>query len=487
MSELATAQKSQFDGFTGRLDTFANASGERLDAARAESADGARGLREEVVTTLRGISDTIATAMKSAGDAQKDQLETFANRLDAFTKLSGDRLEAIRAESASGAKNLREEVIAQLTRISDASTNTLGELTKVQEAKLGQMSIAISALSESTEKRLEAMRVTVEGRLQSMQAENTKQLEEMRKTVDEKLQGTLEKRLGESFSQVSKRLEEVQRGLGEMQTLAIGVGDIKKIFANVKTRGTWGEVQLGALLEQMLSPEQYASNVATKDGNERVEFAVKMPGQGGDGDEPLWLPIDAKFPLEDYQRLVEAQENADIEGMAAAGKQLENRVKACARDIEQKYIGPPKTTNFAIMYLPTEGLFAEVVRRTGLVDQIQRESRVGVAGPTTLGALLSSLQMGFSTLTIQKHSSEVWKLLAAVKTEWRTYGGILNSLQKKLQQASNTIDVAEKRSKAIGKKLRDVHELPVAEASVVLQLNMVPDDVETIDDLLDGK
>jgi DNA recombination protein RmuC len=293
----------------------------------------------------------------------------------------------------------------------------------------------------------------------------------MRQTVDEKLQGTLEKRLGESFRQVSERLELVHRGLGEMQTLATGVGDLKKVLTNVKTRGTWGEVQLGALLEQVLHPDQFAANVATKDGGERVEYAIKLPGQGADGDEAVWLPIDAKFPVEDYQRLIDAQERADSEGFETAGKQLENRVKACAGDICGKYLNPPKTTDFGILFLPIEGLFAEVIRRTGLTDAIQRECRVVIAGPTTLWSILNSLQMGFRTLAIQQRSSEVWNLLSAVKAEWMKYGDFLDAVQKKLHQASDTIEKAKVRSRAVGRKLKDVQELPSGEAAAMLSLD----------------
>lgn len=413
----------------------------------------------------------------------------LASRLDAFEKAQ-ERLEHAlrkelalsrdetgktareqRQELAAGARQLREEVVTTLQSISETMARTMGELANLQKTQLEAMSSVIGKLSDSNEKKLEALRATVEDKLQSMQTDNARQLEQMRQTVDEKLQGTLEKRLGESFRQVSERLELVHKGLGEMQTLATGVGDLKKVLTNVKTRGTWGEVQLGALLSQVLHPDQFAANVATKDGGERVEFAIKLPGQGADGDEAVWLPIDAKFPVEDYQRLVEAQERADVEGVEAAGKQLENRVKACAWDICGKYLNPPKTTDFGILFLPTEGLFAEVIRRTGLTDAIQRECRVVIAGPTTLWSILNSLQMGFRTLAIQQRSSEVWNLLAAVKSEWTKYGDFLDAVQKKLHQASDTIEKAKVRSRAVGRKLKDVQELPSGEAAVLLSLD----------------
>jgi len=482
MSGLASAQKAQLEAFANQLASFAQASGERLDGVRAESAAGAKQLREEVVATLKSISETMAKTMKDLAVAEKVQLDVFSGQIASLTQTSGEKLDGIRTESATGAKQLREEVIAALKGITEATTNTMGELANVQKAQLETMSSAIGKLSDSNEKKLEAVRVTVEGKLQSIQVDNAKQLDQMRQTVDEKLQGTLEKRLGESFKQVSERLEQVHKGLGEMQTLATGVGDLKKVLTNVKTRGTWGEVQLGALLEQVLNPDQFATNVATKDGGERVEFAIKLPGQGAEKDETVWLPIDAKFPVEDYQRLIEAQERADVEGVEQVGKHLENRVKACAWDICNKYLNPPKTTDFGILFLPIEGLFAEVIRRTGLTEFIQRECRVVIAGPTTLWSILSSLQMGFRTLAIQKRSSEVWNLLGAVKTEWTKYGDVLDAVQKKLHQASDTIEKAKVRSRAVGRKLKDVQELPVGEATALLPTNVLEDDEEAGED-----
>ena len=471
MLDVSNIQKGQLDVFSGQLASFAKSNGEKLDAVRVESATGAKQLREEVVTTLNSISETMVKTMKDLSVAEKAQLDAFSGKITFLTQTSGEKLDGIRTEFTNGAKQLREEVIAALKGITEATTKTMGELANLQKVQLEAMSAAIGKLSESNEKKLEEIRGTVEAKLQSIQTDNAKQLDQMRQTVDEKLQGTLEKRLGESFKQVSERLELVHKGLGEMQSLATGVGDLKKVLTNVKTRGTWGEVQLGALLEQVLNPDQFATNVATKDGGERVEYAVRLPGQGLEKDETVWLPIDAKFPVEDYQRLVEAQERADIEGVEAAGKQLEIRVKACAGDICRKYLNPPKTTDFAILFLPIEGLFAEVIRRTGLTEVIQRECRVVIAGPTTLWSILSSLQMGFRTLAIQKRSSEVWNLLAAVKTEWTKYGEVLDAVQKKLHQASETIDKAQMRSRVIGRKLKDVQELPVTEAAALLPLN----------------
>ena len=367
-------------------------------------------------------------------------------------------------------RSVREEIAKNREEAGQAlrqSREELGGALKgVGDTLYGQVGL----LTQTTDKKLDMLREAVEQRLQAIQADNAKQLDQMRATVDEKLQGTLEKRLGDSFKQVSERLEQVYKGLGEMQSLAAGVGDLKRVLTNVKTRGTWGEVQLGAMLEQVLTPDQYAANVAVKEGGERVEFAIKLPGRGEDEKEVVWLPVDAKFPVEDYQRLMDAQEKADAEAAEGAAKQLEARIKQCAGDICSKYLNPPKTTDFGILFLPTEGLFAEVIRRTGLVEFVQRECRVVIAGPTTLWALLNSLQMGFRTLAIEKRSSEVWNLLSAVKTEWTKYGDVLTKVQKKIHEASDTIEQAQTRTRVIGRKLKDVQELPAVEAKAVLMM-----------------
>jgi DNA recombination protein RmuC len=291
----------------------------------------------------------------------------------------------------------------------------------------------------------------------------------MRNTVDEKLHSTLEKRLGESFKLVSEQLESVHKGLGEMQSLASGVGDLKKILTNVKTRGILGEIQLENLLDQILTPEQYAKNVITKKGgNERVEFAIKLPGRNEKNDSEVWLPIDAKFPREDYEKLIDAYEIGNLQLAEEAARQLETRIKAEARDIREKYLDPPQTTDFGIMFLPVESLYAEILRKPGLFEILQREFRVIVTGPTTLAALLNSLQMGFRTLAIEKRSSEVWALLGAVKTEFSKFNEILVKTQKKLQEASDTIESAAKKSRTIEKKLKDVQVLPSASEPVNL-------------------
>src|SRR2546427_8077589 len=315
------------------------------------------------------------------------------------------------------------------------------------------------AQREELGKSLESVRSTVDLRLKELQEDNAKQIDKMRATVDEKLQGTLEKRLGESFKLVSDRLEQVHQGLGAMQQLASNVGGLQKILTNVKMRGGWGEVQLGALLEQLLTPEQFERNVKTREESaDHVEFAIKLPGD--ENGAPVWLPIDAKFPTEDYHRLIAAQEKGDANAIEESMKSLETQLRRSAKDICQKYINPPRTTDFALMFLPTEGLYAEAIRRVGLVEQVQRDCRVVFAGPTTLAALLNSLQMGFRTLAIQKRSSDVWNLLAGVKTEFGKFGEALSAVKDKLDQAASDMDKVAVRSRAITKKLRDVEELP---------------------------
>lgn len=331
----------------------------------------------------------------------------------------------------------------------------------------------LQALTEANDKRLAEVRQTLEEKLKTLQDDNAQKLEQMRQTVDEKLHATLEQRLTESFKFVSDRLDLVHKGLGEMQSLAVGVGDLKRVLTNVKTRGTWGEIQLGSLLEEMLAPSQFDRNVITKKGsNERVEFAIKLPGRNSD-DGVVWLPIDAKFPREDYERLIEAQERADPSAVEESTRQLEGRIKNEAKVIREKYIDPPNTTDFALMFLPTEGLYAEVIRRQGLIDFLQRTYRVTVVGPSNLTAFLSSLQMGFRTLAIEKRSSEVWELLAAVKTEFGKFADILAKTKKKLEEATNTIGSAEVRTRAITRKLKGVEGLTEQKATNLLEADEV--------------
>ncbi|MCZ7558971.1 MAG: DNA recombination protein RmuC [Burkholderiaceae bacterium] len=398
-----------------------------------------RELREETASQARENRLELSGSLAELGRNLTHQMGTIAgvqnNQIDAFAQ--------------------------QLTKLTEANEQRLGALRESNEQRL-------NALREGTEQRLEALRETLERRLRELQGDNAAKLEEMRRTVDEKLHATLEQRLGASFKQVSDRLEQVHKGLGEMQALASDVGDLKRVLTNVKTRGTWGEVQLASLLEQLLVPEQYAANVAPVPGsNERVEFAIRLPGRGDEA--PVWLPIDAKFPREDYERLVIAQEKADPVAAEAAARQLEQRLRLEAKTIRTKYVSPPDTTDFALMFLPTEGLYAEVVRRPGLMDDLQRSWRVVVAGPSTLAAILSSLQMGFRTLAVEKRSSEVWQLLGAVKTEFGKFGDVLAKTKEQIDRASTTLGTAAVRTRAIERKLRDVESLPETTSAQLLE------------------
>jgi DNA recombination protein RmuC len=366
-----------------------------------------------------------------------------------FHAATVQQFDAMRLQIQSQGQSGREEQGASLARFAETMRQTLAGLT------------------ESNAQRLLEVRATLEARIKDLQLDNGARLEEMRKTVDEKLHATLELRLSESFKQVSERLERVHQGLGEMQKLAIGVGDLKRVLTNVKTRGTWGEVQLEMLLEQMLTVDQYAKNVETVAGSgARVEFALKLPGTV-DGGAPVWMPIDAKFPKEQYERLIDAAERADADGVATAGRELERAVRIEAKSIADKYLAPPQTTDFAILFLPTEGLYAEVMRRPGLADELQRVHRVSIAGPSTLSALLNSLQMGFRTLALEKRSSEVWQVLGAVKTEFAKFGDVLAATRTNLERAAKNIETAEMRSRQMVRKLKSVEALP-SEASQLL-------------------
>lgn len=358
---------------------------------------------------------------------------------------------------------------AEATRTQNTQIDAFGQqLTLMQKSLSDTLTTQLSQVSESNARRMAEIRQTLEVQLAQLQTTNTAKLDEMRATVDEKLQTTLQARLGESFKQVAERLEQVHKGLGEMQSLAQGVGDLKHLLTNVKTRGMFGEAQLASLLEQVFVPDQYAVQVATRPGSKNVvDFAIKLPGKSDTG-EPLWLPIDAKFPNEDYERLLDAQGRADAVAAEAAGKALEVRIRLEAKSIAEKYVEPPYTTDFAILFLPTEGLYAEVLRRPGLMEGLQREHRVTLAGPTTLLAMLSSLQMGFRTLALEKRSSEVWQVLGAVKTEFGKFGDVLAKVKAQTQTVLNTLDNAETRSRAMGRALKQVEALPEAQAQTLI-------------------
>jgi DNA recombination protein RmuC len=433
----------EFEALTDRVNDMGEAHAraqERLERGlRGDIAESARVSRMESQGGFAQFHQTLSTQLASTSSVQNAQFDALAQQL------------------AQQSQQAREDQGNALKRFADS------------------MSLHLAQLSEANERRLGEVRATLEARLKDIEANNATKLEEMRRTVDEKLHATLEQRLGESFKLVSERLEQVHRGLGEMQTLAAGVGDLKKVLTNVKTRGIWGEVQLESLLEQLLTPDQYAKNVATIPGrNERVEFAIRLPGRhdapGAPGDPatPVWLPIDAKFPREDYERLIDAQERADPVAVEDASRALEGRLRAEAKSIAQKYVAPPHTTDFALLFLPTEGLYAEVLRRPGLSDALQREYRVSVAGPTTLTAILNSLQMGFRTLAIEKRSSEVWQVLGAVKTEFGKFGDVLAKTKTQLETVARSIELAQTRTRQMGKRLRDVEALPGEQAAGLL-------------------
>ncbi len=374
-----------------------------------------------------------------------------------------------REEASLIARQGREELNNGMRVFSDSFLSRMTEIAVLQKNQLDAFAQQLSVLTRLNEQKLDKIRETVEDRLKLIQSDNSQKLEQIRIVVDEKLHATLEKRLGESFKLVSERLEQVHKGLGEMQNLASGVGDLKKVLVNVKTRGIWGEVQLENLLEQTLAPDQYAKNVVTKkNSSERVEFAIRFPAKDGT-DTAIWMPIDAKFPLEDYQRLLEAQEKGDKKTADEMSRGLETRIKSEARNIKEKYLNPPKTTDFGILFLPIEGLYAEILRRPGLSEQLQREFRVVIAGPTTITALLNSLQMGFRTLAVEKRSSEVWSLLGVVKNEFGKFGDLLDKTQKKLREASNSIEDAARKTRTIERKLKNVEELPVQEAVLTIE------------------
>jgi DNA recombination protein RmuC len=358
---------------------------------------------------------------------------------------------------------------AEATRTQNQQIDALAQqLAVLQKSLTDSLAQQVNALSEANARRLTEMRGTMETQLAQLQQSNAAKLDEMRQTVDEKLQATLQARLGESFKQVADRLEQVHKGLGEMHTLAQGVGDLKHLLTNVKTRGMFGEAQLASLLEQVLTPEQYAVQVATRPGDKnRVDFAIRLPGRSDSG-QPVWLPIDAKFPNEDYERLLEAQSRADPLQAELCAKALENRIKLEAKSIAEKYLEPPHTTDFAVMFLPTEGLYAEVLRRPGLMETLQRDHRVTLAGPTNLMAMLNALQMGFRTLALEKRSSEVWQVLGAVKTEFGKFGDVLDKVRNQTQTVLNTLDQAQTRSNVMSRALRQVDALPESQAQALL-------------------
>jgi len=465
----------------GREDTE-RAVREELRLGREEARAAGKELREEVAGGLRASGEEIARRLEAAAKAQEARLEGMSGRVQELDASSRGALERIRETLDGRVRELQEgngrrlaamraEVTEGMRAVTAAVEKALEGLGAAQQSRLEEMANRLRELDASSRGALERIRETLDARVRELQEGNERKLEEMRRTVDEKLHEALEKRLGESFRLVSDRLEAVHKGLGEMHSLAAGVGDLKRVLSNVKARGTWAEVQLGALLEQVLAPEQFARNVRVKPGQaESVEYAIRLPGPGDDPAEQVWLPVDSKFPQEDYLRLQEAAERGDAPAVQAAADALARAVRQAAREIRDKYVSPPHTTDFAIMFLATEGLYAEVLRQPGLAEEIQREHRVVVAGPTTLLAVLNSLRMGFQTLAIGRRASEVWTLLGAVKTEFEKFAEVLDRVRKHLQTASRALDQTGARTRALERALREVERLPDARAQQVLEV-----------------
>jgi len=533
----AVAVRQQIEtGIRVEVDRLRSESIEHARALRQEVGDSVRGFQGSILEAFKSLGTQQVEQLRSFGEALQSGFRTSEERTGAIAQRVADELlkiatsgneaserlrigietkldqfgeksvvasRELREEVSGGVKTLHESVTLTLdTRIKElttattaqsqaarselseglkavgtAVTETLQQISTQQRERLNALGETINAMSERQTQGQETLRTTVEGRLDAIRTENLTKLEEMRKTVDEKLQTTLEARLGESFRLVSQQLESVHKGLGEMQSLAAGVGDLKKVMTNVKIRGTWGEIQLGNLLEQFLSPEQYLKNAQVKDDSmERVEFALRLPGRGDD--KEVLLPIDAKFPQEDFSRLVAAAELSDALAVEAAAAALEARIKNYAKSIREKYINSPVTTDFAILFLPTESLYAEMLRRPGLFEHLQHEYHVTLSGPTTLAALLNAYQMGFRSIAIEKRSSEVWKILGAVRSEFEKHGDVVNSLRKQLGVAVNTIDKLGTRTRAISKRLKDVEILPQISAPEILALTNSTDPLD---------
>ncbi|RJF98373.1 DNA recombination protein RmuC [Noviherbaspirillum saxi] len=441
----------QLEKMQSELQRHQQQTAERIERElRNEVQGSAQAARQELSGNFTQFQQGLLAHLTNVARLQNNQIDSFAQQLAKLNEANAQQLEAMRHAITVQAHAAREEQALSLKRFGDTFNQGLAQLT------------------ESNAQRMAEVRATLEAKMRELQTDNGARLEEMRRTVDEKLHATLEQRLGDSFKIVSDRLEKVHQGLGEMQQLAIGVGDLKRVLTNVKTRGTWGEVQLEMLLEQVLTPDQYGKNVETIPGTgERVEFAIRLPGQQ-DAAHPVWMPIDAKFPKEQYERLAEAAEHADAEGVAIAGRELERTIRVEAKTIAEKYLSPPLTTDFAILFLPTEGLYAEVMRRPGLADELQRVCRITIAGPSTLSALLNSLQMGFRTLALEKRSSEVWQVLGAVKTEFGKFGDVLAATKTTLERAAKNIEQAETRTRQMSRKLKSVEALPSDAAHILL-------------------
>lgn len=475
LNDMAESQKTQLETFSNFLNTFIKNNEDKFDKLICSNEEKQNEFKEQFAQLSNQSKETIEKSIKEIREETTKLAQGYSNH----TQLMNELL-------IKNSKENREELSKGLKSFEDQFANNVKEFNNLQRLKFSDLVANQEQIKSGTEEKLEKIRETVENKLRTLQEDNNKKLEEMRSTVDEKLQTTLEKRLNDSFQLISERLEMVHKGLGEMQTLANSVGDIKKVMTNVKSRGILGEYQLANILEDLLTNEQYEKNVKTKPNSGAiVEFAIKMPNNNN-LEKTLWLPIDSKFPKEDYESLVDAYDDGNHEKIEELKKSFKNSIIKNAKDIKEKYIDPPNTTEYGIMFLPFESLFAEVLRIPGLFDSIQKDYKVTITGPTTLSALLNSLQMGFRTLAIEKRSSEVWDLLGAVKTEFGKFGNVLNKTKKKLQEAANTIDQAEVRSRAIERQLRKVQELPSPENEQRIILEIEENGNDILDAVNDG-
>lgn len=474
INELANSQKSQLETFSNFLQTLTKNNEEKFEKLIKSNEEKQTEFKAQFTQLSNESKEAITKSLKDNEQETTKLVQSFAENSKSLNELLRTTSKENRTELANGLKSFEEKF-----------TNNVKDFNELQRQKFNDLALKQEQIKTDTESKLEKIRETVESKLKSLQEDNSKKLEEMRNTVDEKLQTTLEKRFNDSFTLISQRLELVHKGLGEMQTLASSVGDIKKVMTNVKSRGILGEYQLANILEDLLTNEQYEKNVETKSNSGAiVEFAIKMPNNNN-LEKTLWLPIDSKFPKEDYEALVDAYDDGNPEKIEELKKSFKNAIIKNAKDIKEKYVDPPNTTEYGIMFLPFESLYAEVLRTPGLFETIQKDYKVTVTGPTTLSALLSSLQMGFRTLAIEKRSSEVWDLLGVVKTEFGKFGTVLEKTKKKLQEATNTIDQAGVRSRAIERQLRKVQELPSSEAQNQIESEINENSIDIVDSIQD--
>lgn len=490
MGQLRTLTESNHSAIEGVRSTFDGASKElrgsnenKLDAIRHEVAEGLKANTELVSSTLERMATQQKSQLSDFNTQQKDLAEGNQGSLDRIRDTLNVSVRDLQEGNDKKLGEVAKSVSESLSLSTGVLEKSLETASTTQREQIDALTQQMKELSEKNEQSLERIRTSFDARVKEMQEGNEKKLEEMRKTVDEKLHDTLEKRLGESFKQVSDRLETVHKGLGEMQTLASGVGDLKRVLTNVKTRGTWAEVQLGAILEQILIPEQWAKNVCVREeSSERVEYAVRLPGPKSDPNGCQWMPIDSKFPKEDYLRLQAAAESGDVAAVQNATDALLRELRRAAKDIHDKYVNPPSTTDFAIMFLATEGLYSEALRQQAFVEELQQKYRVVIAGPANLAALLSALRMGFQTLAVEQRAAEVWRVLGAVKVEFGKFGGVLDKVKKQLATASRTIEETGTRSRVMERRLRSVEQLNPVESAAILALpspEVEPDEVES--------